>query len=240
MQFTTTNSTLRTPFKQHPLLWVISGAFLLLWTVSLLGTSDIYNWLLENLLVFALIGTLTLTHKKFRLSDLSYVLIFFYLCLHIHGSMYTYAEAPIGYWLSDLLGWSRNNYDRIVHFSFGLLLAYPMREFFLKKLQLKPWLSWSLPVEVTLSISALYELLEWAVAAWFFPEQGPAYLGSQGDVWDAQKDIALAFTGAMLIITIVAFAKRIAKNKIKKKQVLPSLKKSIPLKDMAPIRIELC
>ena len=104
---------------------------------------------------------------------------------------------------------SRNHYDRIVHFSFGFLLAYPTREMFLKWLKYPRWVAWLLPIEITLSISAFYELIEWAVADLFFKAHGDAYLGTQGDIWDAQKDIFLAFCGAIIATTIVSSVKKI-------------------------------
>lgn len=142
---------------------------------------------------------------------MSYLLICVYLCLHVYGSKHTYAENPFGYWLQDTLGTSRNHYDRIVHFSFGFLLAYPMREAFLRWLEYPKWVSWLLPIEITLSISGFYEIIEWSVADIFFKEQGDAYLGTQGDIWDAQKDIFLAFSGAILATSIVSSIKKIFK-----------------------------
>jgi putative membrane protein len=184
-------------------------AFLFVWINSFVGTSDLSNWFLENTLVFLFLGFLTITYRKYQFSDLSYLLICVYLCLHVYGSKYTYAENPLGYWLQDQLHWSRNHYDRMVHFSFGFLLAYPMRELFLKWLKFPKWVAWMLPIEITMSISALYELIEWAVADVFFPSQGDAYLGTQGDIWDAQKDIFLAFLGAIIATTIVSLIKRL-------------------------------
>jgi len=131
--------------------------------------------------------------------------------LHVYGSKYTYAENPFGYWLQDALHLSRNHYDRIVHFCFGFLLAYPMREMFLKWLKYPKWVAWLLPIEITLSVSALYELIEWAVADLFFKSHGASYLGTQGDIWDAQKDIFVAFCGAIIATTIVSSIKRIFK-----------------------------
>ena len=187
------------------LLFVLLGV----WLDSFLGTSDISNWLLENSLVFIFLIIFFITYRKYQFSDLSLLLICIYLCLHIYGYKYSYAENPFGYWLKDVFNWERNHYDRIVHFSFGFLLAYPLREFFLKWLRFPSWVAWVLPIEITLSIGSLYELIEWAVADIFFPEQGMAYLGTQGDVWDAQKDIALAVLGALLATTILSAIKRI-------------------------------
>ncbi len=166
------------------------------------------NWMLENALTVLFLVFLFATFKKYQFSDLTYLLICVYLCLHIYGAKYTYAENPFGYWLKDYFNTSRNRYDRIVHFSFGFLLAYPMRELFLRWLRYPKFAAWVLPIEITLSISAFYELIEWAVADVFFKAQGDAYLGTQGDIWDAQKDIFLAFIGAILSTTIVSLVKR--------------------------------
>lgn len=179
------------------------------WTSTYLGTTDMNNWILENALAFVTLPVLILTYRKYQFSDTSYLLVCIYLCLHVYGAKYTYAENPLGYWLQDVFHSSRNHYDRIVHFSFGFLLAYPMRELFLRALKYPAWVAWVLPIEITLSISAFYELIEWAVADVFFREQGAAYLGTQGDVWDAQKDIFLAFSGAILATTIVSVIKRV-------------------------------
>lgn len=209
MPFSVAISTFRTPFKKHYWLWLFIAVFLLVWSNSFLGTTDMSNWLLENTLVFLFLGFLIWAQRRFEFSDLSLLLICVYLCLHVYGAKYTYAENPFGYWLKDYFHWSRNHYDRIVHFSFGFLLAYPMREMFLKWLKFPRWVSWSLPIEITLSVSSLYELVEWAVADIFFPSQGDAYLGLQGDIWDAQKDIFMAVLGAIVATTIVTTIKKI-------------------------------
>jgi putative membrane protein len=95
-------------------------------------------------------------------------------------------------------------YDRLVHFSFGLLLAYPVRELFLRVTKVKGIWGYYLPLDLTLSFSALYEIIEWITALRVDPAAGLAFLGSQGDVWDAQKDMALAGTGALVTMIIVA------------------------------------
>jgi putative membrane protein len=208
MSFTVAISPYRKRLKENTWLKLFILVFTATWINSLVGTTDISNWILENVLVIFFIAFLVITYKKYKFSDLSYLLICVYLCLHVYGSKYTYAENPFGYYLKDTFDMARNHYDRIVHFSFGFLLAYPMREMFLKWLQYPRWVSWLLPIEITLSISGFYELIEWAVADVFFKAQGDAYLGTQGDIWDAQKDIALAFLGAVLATTIVSVVKR--------------------------------
>lgn len=122
--------------------------------------------------------------------------------------MFTYAENPFGFWLQDLLDTKRNHYDRIVHFSFGLLLAYPMRDLFRNFFEFPTWVCFILPVEITISFSGLYEIIEWGVADVMFTEQGTAYLGTQGDHWDAQKDMFLAFFGAALSMIILFLVKK--------------------------------
>jgi putative membrane protein len=211
MAFTIAISKTRTSFKNNSWMKLFILFFATCWINSYIGNTDTANWILENTLVFLFLGFLIYSYKKYQFSDLSYLLICVYLCLHVYGSKYTYAENPFGYWLKDYFHLPRNHYDRIVHFSFGFLLAYPMREMFLKWLKFPKWVAWTLPIEITLSISGFYELIEWAVADVFFKAQGDAYLGTQGDIWDAQKDIFLAFIGAIIATTIVSLIKKIAK-----------------------------
>jgi len=211
MPFTIAISKHRTPFKSNPWLWVFLTVFFILWVNTFMYTSDMNNWFLENTLTFLFLGFLFFSFKKYQFSDLSYLLITVYMCLHVYGAKYTYAENPFGYWLQDQFHTSRNHYDRIVHFSFGFMLAYPMRELFLRWFKYPKMVAWILPIEITLSISGFYELIEWSVADVFFEAQGDAYLGTQGDIWDAQKDIFMAFSGAILSTTIVSLVKRLFK-----------------------------
>lgn len=212
MAYTTVSSTGRTAFAQNTLLKVFLGFFLLVWVWTFIGTTDHANWVIENVLTMVFIGGLVWSHRRFKFSDLSYTLMFVYILLHIYGAMYTYAENPLGYWLMDVFHGERNHYDRIVHFSFGFLLAYPMRDYFKNHFDWPNWVCWVLPVEITLSFSGAYELIEWAVADVFFPAQGAAYLGSQGDIWDAQKDMGLAFSGAVLAMVGGSVVKKILRS----------------------------
>lgn len=208
MAFTNAISADRKSISENRWIQGFLVVFFSIWISTLVGTSDISNWVLENALVIMFLVFLTVTYRYYQFSDLSYLLICLYLCLHVYGSKYTYAENPFGYWLQNTFGTARNPYDRLVHFSFGFLLAYPMREACLTWLRFPVWVSWALPIEITLSVSGMYELIEWAVADLFFPAQGAAYLGTQGDIWDAQKDMALATLGAVLATTIVSVIKK--------------------------------
>ncbi len=181
----------------HKLFWFVL-LFGIVWANSLIGTTDIKNWLVENTLTVIALLLLIVLYTKHRFSDFSYLLICIFLCLHVYGSKYTYAENLLGYWLQDVFHSSRNHYDRLVHLSFGLLLYYPMQECLLKWLKIPKRLALRLPVLIILSASGLYEIIEWLVADVFFVEQGISYLGTQGDVWDAQKDMAMAFLGVVL------------------------------------------
>ena len=210
---TTASSIERQSFSENKLLKIYLIVFSILWIYTFAFTTNIANWFTENALTVVFLLGLSISFKKFKFSDLSYTLIFIYICLHVYGAMYTYAENPLGYWLKDTLGLARNHYDRIVHFSFGFLLAYPMRDYFKNWFEWPVWVCWVLPAEITMSFSGMYELIEWLVADVFFPSEGVAYLGSQGDVWDAQKDMGLAFIGAILAMILFSILKSIRKNK---------------------------
>lgn len=185
---------------QYNWLFVFILFFAIIWTNSLLGTTDINNWLIENTLTVIALLFLIFTFKTYRFSNFSYFLLCIFMCLHVYGSKYTYAENLFGFWMQDVFHSSRNQYDRWVHFSFGLLLYYPLQESFLKWFKLQKNVVVILPILVILSASALYEIIEWLVAAVFFVEEGISYLGTQGDVWDAQKDMAVAFLGGVIAV----------------------------------------
>lgn len=221
MKFTVDTSKERIPFSSNKWLWLFIIVFALVWINTYLGTTDLNNWFLENTLTILSLIFLMSTFKKYQFSDLTYLFICIYLCMHVYGSKYTYAENPLGFYLQDLLHTSRNQYDRIVHFSFGFLLAYPIRELFIQWLKYPKSASWITPIEITLSIGGIYELIEWAVADIFFTEQGAAYLGTQGDVWDAQKDVFYAFTGAILASSLISLIHRF-KTTQQSKQILTS------------------
>ncbi len=151
---------------------------------------------------------LILTARRFPLSDRSYVLIALFLGLHAVGAHYTYAEVPFGFWLKDHFGLARNPFDRIVHFAYGLLLSYPLREVLVRLASVRGVWSYSLPVSSILAQSALFEIIEAIVATIVSPELGTAYLGTQGDEWDAQKDMAAALVGALLAMLVTRFGSR--------------------------------
>jgi putative membrane protein len=168
------------------------------------------TWLLENMLAVALVGLLVATHRSFPFSRVSYTLIFLFLVLHEIGAHYTYSEVPydtfcqrvFGFSLDQALGFERNHFDRAIHFVYGLLFAYPMREIFLRIVAVRGFWGYALPLDLTMSTSMMYELIEWLAAVVFGGETGTAYLGTQGDVWDAHWDMLLASLGALISMGI--------------------------------------
>lgn len=182
---------------QGLVLWLI-----VLWIITAINPLYPSDWLLENLLVFISGAVLIVTYRRFRFSNLSYALFTVFLSLHLVGAHYTYAETPFGFWLQDLFAFERNHYDRIVHFAFGLLIAYPMREILLRQSGIVVTWSYFLTINCVLAFSAFYEVLEVIAAAIVSPELGDAYLGTQGDEWDAQKDAFLAFLGSIVAMLV--------------------------------------
>ncbi len=189
-------------FRHNRPLQLMVGWLLLYWVVMAFNPFDRFDWLLENLLVFIYGILLAVTYKRFAFSNLSYALFTLFMTLHLTGAHYTYAETPFGFWLMEWLELSRNHFDRIVHCAYGLLCAYPLYEL-LRRLACSSR-GWSgfIVVNLVLSFSGFYEVVEMLVAEIVSPELGAAYLGTQGDSWDAQKDMGLALLGAIIAVAI--------------------------------------
>jgi putative membrane protein len=188
-------------------LTTLSLAYLAWWVLMAINPKHFDDWLLENLLVVAAAALLWFTRKSFPLSQVSYTCIFAFLVFHALGAHYTYAEVPYQEWLPFLEG-GRNHYDRLVHFLYGLLLAYPIREMFLRIGNVRGFWGYFLPLDLTMSTSMLYELIEWGAAEVLGGDLGAMYLGTQGDIWDAHKDMGLAAIGALIAMSITALINR--------------------------------
>ena len=201
----------------HRYLLVLAVLFGLLSSALAIAPWHRADWALENAMVVVFVVLVALTYKRLTLSRVSYTLIFLFLCLHEVGSHYTYSEVPYDQWFkaltgttfNSLVGWERNNFDRVIHFAYGLLLAYPIREVFWRMASARGFWSYFLPLDLTMSTSMIYELVEWAAAESFGGELGQAYLGTQGDVWDAHKDMALASAGALVAMLITYAINRV-------------------------------
>jgi len=207
------------------------STFLVFWIWAAIAPLYRDGWLLENYLVFIFVPLILIAGYYFKLSKLSYTLITIFMILHVVGSHYTYAEVPFGFTLQDWFNSDRNMYDRLVHFSFGLLLAYPIREIFVRLTKAKGFWGYYLPIELTLAFSAIYELIEFGAVMIADPQAGLAFLGAQGDIWDAQKDILLATIGS-IITMLVAFFINLRYNPVCLKEIKESF--SIPKND-APL-----
>ena len=194
--------------KRINLLFGLSAWYGLLWIVLAIAPRDRQDWLLENLLALSAVATLVATYRRFQFSTPSYVLITAFLSLHAVGAHYTYAEVPFGFGLQQAFGLSRNPFDRLVHFAYGLLLAYPLRELLIRLAGVQGLWSYYLPVSGMLAQSGLFEIVEALVAEIVSPELGAAYLGMQGDQWDAQKDMLAAFAGALLCMVVLLVCAR--------------------------------
>jgi putative membrane protein len=196
------------------------------------------DWALENILVAVFVVAIAASQRRFLLSRLSYTLIFVFLCVHEVGAHYTYSEVPYDDWgraltgssLNEWMGWQRNHFDRFAHFSYGLLMAYPLREFFLRVANARGFWGYFLPLDVTISTSAIFELFEWGAAEIFGGELGTAYLGTQGDIWDAQRDMALASAGALTAMLVTASI-----NAYLKRDFARELQESLRVKKSKPL-----
>jgi putative membrane protein len=185
----------------RPLQGLLAG-YVLLWSGLAISPVDRGDWLLENILAITFVIALVLSSRRFQFSNHSYILMTIFLSLHAIGAHYTYAKVPFGFWLQDLFGLSRNPFDRIVHFGYGLLLAYPFRELLIRLACVRGWWTYYLPVSAMLAQSGLFEVIEGLAAYMVSPELGTAYLGTQGDEWDAQKDMTAAIVGAFLAMLV--------------------------------------
>lgn len=190
---------MKNPQKYSIILFV---SFLVYWVLIAINAKYLDGWVAENVLVVLFLIILYFMNRWFKFSKLSYSLIFVFMILHVMGSHYTYSEVPLGYWMSEFFNLQRNHFDRVVHFCFGLLWAYPVREMVRRIGEMKGFWSFWIPIELVLALSCVFELIEWAVAVIFGGDLGIAYLGSQGDIWDAQKDMALAGLGSIIAMFI--------------------------------------
>ena len=200
------------PVSHRRFATVVFAIFLVVFGALAWSPSYREDWLLENVLVIFLVPFFVATYRKLPLSKISYVCLLLFLFLHEVGSHYTYAEVPydaffeslFGWRVNDVFGWERNHFDRVVHFLYGVLITYPVREIFLRVANARGFWGYLFPLLVVMSTSLLFELIEWGAAIVFGGELGMAYLGTQGDIWDAHKDSGLATAGAILASIVVA------------------------------------
>jgi len=183
---------------------ILLSSFVALLILSAIKPHDYFTWFLE--VIPAIIGSaiLVAVYRKFKFTNLTYSLIWVHALILIVGGHYTYAEVPLFNWLKEVLDLSRNHYDRVGHLAQGFIPAIVAREILLRTSPLRPgkWLFF-IVVCICLAISSSYELIEWGVAE-ITGRAADAFLGTQGDVWDTQWDMLLAFCGAIISLVVLS------------------------------------
>ena len=165
-------------------------------------------WVAEIIPVVGVLGIIWWLSKSFAFSKTSYILMFVWIVMHTIGSKYTFANVPFD-WFNDLIGsQDRNQFDRVAHFSIGFY-AYPITEYLLKKHDVKPTIAMLFGLFSIMSLAAGYEIIEWWYAELAGGEEGIAFLGSQGDIWDAQKDMLMDTLGAACSLILLSFQRRV-------------------------------
>ena len=180
----------------EPLILLIAGSALL--ALTALHPHDHPTWWMETAPIFIALPILIATLKSYRLTPLTYRLLFVHAVILMVGGHYTYAEVPLGYWMQDWFGFARNNYDKIGHLAQGFVPALLFHELLLRSSPLKQGkLLFTLVTASCLAVSAVYELIEWG-AAEAMGQGADAFLGTQGYAWDTQSDMLMALIGAMV------------------------------------------
>ncbi len=184
--------------RREPAVLLACGLAVFLW--SGISPRDRMVWAMEVAPAAAGAAALFLTFRRFPLTPLAYRLVFLFAVIILVGGHYTYAEVPAGQWAKDALGLQRNHFDRLGHFFQGVIPAILARELLVRCTALRRGkaLFW-ICVSVAAAVSAAYELVEWWSAVLTAPEQGTAFLGTQGDEWDAQKDMLMATRGGVSV-----------------------------------------
>jgi putative membrane protein len=195
---------------KYKIFLIVSILGVLVW--SRIWTIHPDYWLLENLPVFAAFIVYILLLRYIQLSNFSYTLIAIYLILPLVTSRYGVSSVPIGHTLGEWLGSTRNLYDKLTHFAFGFLWVYPIKEYvqYLNKGKSK-W-DYYIPLITIIAAGALYEIFEWIAAISVNPVLANQFYGSQGDIFDTQKDMAIATIGALSAIALIYFYEKFRKT----------------------------
>ena len=206
--------TNRLPYTKNIQFITLTIVLTVAWFYFFYSAIDIKDWWMENILVILFCMVLFFSQKKFIFSNTSIVFIFLFLLLHLYGARMAYTHNELGEFFRDLFQLSRNPYDRIVHFSFGFLMTYPLKDYLLYKFLLPKKYLFIVINMIVLCLATIFELIEWGVAAFTNSATGETYVATQGDVWDAQKDIILASIGCILFFFLHSIWKKIFSTKI--------------------------
>ncbi|MGP1389238.1 MAG: DUF2238 domain-containing protein [Vibrio diabolicus] len=163
-------------------------------------------WFAEIIPAIGIIVAIWVISIRYQFSNTAYLLMFIWLCLHTIGAKYTFSEVPFD-WFNDMIGSDRNNFDRVAHFSIGLY-AYPIAEYLIHKNKFNKTFSCWFALFAIMSLAAGYEIIEWWYAELAGGDEGIAFLGSQGDIWDAQKDMLCDTVGAALSLFLMSAQRR--------------------------------
>lgn len=191
-----------TQHKSHaPALFAVFSVF---WILLAINPSYRDIWLVENIILIVCLIYLLGNYHKHPFSNRSYWLIFVFCILQTIGAHYTYAEVPLGFWAAELLDIERNHYDRFVHFAFGFLVILPFKEVMERKVKFNSRaIELFTLVMLFIGISGSYEIVEsWYAMIYEAEKASDMFLGSQGDIWDAEKDVFLAGLGAWLYLVL--------------------------------------
>ncbi|MFA0568426.1 DUF2238 domain-containing protein [Vibrio gallaecicus] len=195
------------PIRQNQTLLMLSALYLTVLMFSAISPLSRAVWLAEIIPAIGILFGIFWASTKHTFSKTAYMLMFIWLILHTIGSKYTFSEVPFD-WFNNLIGSERNNFDRVAHFSIGLY-AYPLAEFLMRKKHCKPTVAVLFSLFAIMSVAAGYEIIEWWYAAIAGGDEGIAFLGSQGDIWDAQKDMLCDTSGALVSLMLLKVQGRI-------------------------------
>jgi putative membrane protein len=191
--------------KSHIIIYII---YLIVWSLAAIDPKYPDDWLLENVLVFAMTPLVIWLDIKFRFTTTSMIFLLIFASCHSLGSHYTYAEMEYFNTITQWFGFERNHYDRVVHFLFGLLLFHPIFELTTRMVS-SVKITLFFTVTLIISIATIYEMIEWLAVLLFNPDLGMAFLGTQGDIWDAHKDTLGAIIGAILNLLFYRYYERL-------------------------------
>ncbi|OCH38060.1 DUF2238 domain-containing protein [Aliivibrio fischeri] len=189
--------------KQQPMLLAITSLYSVIFLFSAFEPVSRAVWFAEIIPALLILAGIFYMATRFQFSKTALVFMFIWLFLHTIGAKYTFADVPFD-WFNNLIGSERNNFDRVAHFSIGFY-AYPIAEYLIKTKKCSTPLAMAFGLFTLMSVAAGYEIIEWWYAAIAGGDEGIAFLGSQGDIWDAQKDMLCDTTGSLFALLILFF-----------------------------------
>ncbi|MUJ38636.1 DUF2238 domain-containing protein [Aliivibrio fischeri] len=189
--------------KQQPMLLALTSLYSVIFLFSAFEPVSRAVWFAEIIPALLILAGILYMSTRFQFSKTALVFMFIWLLLHTIGAKYTFADVPFD-WFNNLIGSERNNFDRVAHFSIGFY-SYPIAEYLIKTKKCSTPLAMAFGLFTLMSVAAGYEIIEWWYAAIAGGDEGIAFLGSQGDIWDAQKDMLCDTTGSLFALLILFF-----------------------------------